>query len=484
MHRWLVWNVLFRLQEIVKRHPTFEILKEMEVADTLTQDKLEELRLKRLQQFLDYCFAHVPYVRRRFEEAGISPSNIGGIEDLAKLPVMRKDHVRKHRAELRSDIAGSLVPIATGGSTGEPLICDLSNRRIAARVACRQRVSGWWGLSVGDLEVALWGSPIELSHQDRLRTFRDWLLRTRLLPAFEMDECTMSRYLDLIEDARPRQVFGYSSALYLLSLHAKRHGRSLGHLGAKAAFVTGEVLLPRQRHQISETFNCPVADGYGGRDSGFIAHECPQGGMHILSDAVIVEVVDAEGRPLGPGERGEIIVTDLYSHEVPFLRYATGDVGVLSARSCICGRSLPLFERIEGRANDAIVSPDGRVINSLALIYPVRETAGIEQFRIYQQAVDKFHIKIVRGEQFPPDGENRIRQNWAKLLRSPIHVSFEYLPILPSERSGKFRHVVSEISPGKTLGSSSHEYAQMRPAVHLAGSHGAEWPTHPPSHRI
>ena len=243
-------------------------------------------------------------------------------------------------------------------------------------MACRQRISRWWGLSVGDLEIALWGSPVELTRQQRLQEIRDWLLATRLLPAFEMNEPTMGIYLDILERRPWRQIFGYPSAIYLLCLEARKQGRDLRRLGVKAVFVTGEVLLPHQRELISETLACPVADGYGGRDSGFIAHECPQGGMHILADCTIVEVLDPDGQPVPPGESGEITVTDLYSHEAPFIRYRTGDIGVVSSRQCRCGRALPLLEKIEGRSNDLILAPDGRIINSLALIYAVREVAG------------------------------------------------------------------------------------------------------------
>jgi phenylacetate-CoA ligase len=273
----------------------------------------------------------------------------------------------------------------------------------------------------------------------------------------------MSHYLDVIEEDGCRQIFGYPSAIYVLCLHAQKQNKPLRHLGVKVVFVTGEVLLPHQRELISETFNCPVADGYGGRDSGFIAHECPQGGMHIMGDAVIVEVLDTGGRPVAPGQAGEIVVTDLYSHEAPFIRYATGDVGVFSDSSCRCGRSLPLFERIEGRANDSIVTPDGRVINSLALIYSVREISGIEHFRIFQKAVDRFYVEVVRNQDFRIQDEEQIRESWTKLLRSSIQITFEYLPSLHVERSGKFRHVVSEVPAGKRLGSALPEPTRLAP---------------------
>jgi phenylacetate-CoA ligase len=451
VHRWLAWNIVFRIHELAKGHPTYKILREMEAADQLAGPELEQLRREKLREFLDYCYAHVPYVRTQMRQAGIEPSHIHGPEDLIRLPLMTKKDVSENRSDLRSDIASHLTPFTTGGSTGQPLMFDIAKRRVAARVAARQRVSRWWGLSVGDPEIALWGSPIELTHQDRLRRLRDKFLSTRLLSAFEMNESTMSQYLDLLEGGHCRQVFAYPSAVYLLCVQARKQGRDLRRLGIKAVFVTGEVLFPYQRELIAETLNAPVADGYGGRDSGCIAHECPQGGMHVFADSMIVELIDAECRPVPAGEAGEIVVTDLYSHEAPFIRYATGDIAVFSARRCACGRSLPLLERIEGRSNDAVVTPDGRIINSLALIYPVREVEGIEQFRIRQKQVDCFHVQIVRNEKFRLEGEERIRTGWAHLLRAPIEVTFEYLPSLPSERSGKFRHVISELPAGRAL---------------------------------
>jgi phenylacetate-CoA ligase len=445
MKRWLIWNVLFRLHEAAKRHPTFRFLREMEAAESLSAAGLAELQCQKLQDLIQYGYRHVPYVRARLDAAGMAPSSLRTPEDLARVPVMRKAEVRQHRAELRSDIAGKLASFTTGGSTGEPLIFDLAKRRVASRVACRQRTSRWWGVSVGDPEVAIWGSPVELKRQDIVRSLRDVFLASRLLSAFEMNDATMSHYIDILEQGGYRQIFGYPSALYLLGLHARAKGRNLRRLGLKVAFVTGEVLYEYQREVISEVFNCPVANGYGGRDSALIAHECPQGGMHILADALILELVDPQGQPVPPGEPGEIVITDLYSHEAPFIRYGTGDVAVLSTKACRCGRSLPMLERVEGRSNDTIVAPDGRIINSLALIYSVREVQGIERFRIRQKSLTSFHIQVVRNRNFSTAAEERVRDNWTRLLRTTVDIAFEYLNELPPDPSGKFRHVVSDV---------------------------------------
>jgi phenylacetate-CoA ligase len=445
MRRWFIWNVLFRLHERAKRHDTFRFLREMEAAERLSPAALEDLRRRKLRDLLEYAHLHVPYVKARMAASGVRPSDIREPADLRLFPLMRKADIRANREALRSDIAANLSSFTTGGSTGDPLIFDLAKRRVASRVACRQRTSRWWGVSVGDPELALWGAPVELTRQDTIRGIRDFFLASRLLSAFEMNEATMSGYLDVLQEGGYRQVFGYPSALYLLCAHAQKERRNLRGLGVRVAFVTGEVLFPYQREMIANTLNCPVANGYGGRDSALIAHECPEGGMHILSDAVIVETLDPQGNPVPSGEPGEIVVTDLYSHEAPFIRYATGDVGVLSPRACPCGRPLPLLERIEGRSNDMIVAPDARIINSLALIYAVREVEGVENFRICQTAPDRFEVTLVAGNGYARSGEDRIRRRWMELLRAPLTVTFAYVRVLPPDPSGKFRHVVSQV---------------------------------------
>jgi phenylacetate-CoA ligase len=192
--------------------------------------------------------------------------------------------------------------------------------------------------------------------------------------------------------------------------------------------------------------NCPVADGYGGRDSGFLSHECPQGGMHILSDAVILEVLDPDGQPVLPGESGEIVVTDLYSDDVPFIRYATGDRGVLGRERCRCGRALPLLEKLDGRLMEFFLTPDGRTIPGGSVFYAFYGIDGIEQFKVIQKKVDHFHIQIVAGAAYSSEHEAKIREGLIRRMRSPVQVTFEYLSHLPAEPTGKFRCVVSEVA--------------------------------------
>src|SRR3977135_425252 len=116
MKRWLIWNVLFRLHEAAKQHPTYRFLREMEAAESLSTAGLRELQCRKLQDLILYGYTHVPYVRARMDEGGMEPGSLRTPEDLARLPIMRKADVRQHREQLRSDISGKLASFTTGGS--------------------------------------------------------------------------------------------------------------------------------------------------------------------------------------------------------------------------------------------------------------------------------------------------------------------------------------------------------------------------------
>jgi phenylacetate-CoA ligase len=211
------------------------------------------------------------------------------------------------------------------------------------------------------------------------------------------------------------------------------------------AFVTSEKLYDHQREKIEQVFGCPVANGYGGRDAGFIAHECPAGSMHITSEDIIVEIVDKQGNVLPIGESGEIVVTHLATRDFPFVRYRTGDVGILSLEACSCGRGLPVLKEIQGRSTDFVIAKNGTVIHGLALIYILRDLPGISSFKVTQETLDFVRVEIVKGSDYLPSNEQSIREVFKERLGVTVAVEFEYCNEIKPEKSGKFRYVISKV---------------------------------------
>jgi phenylacetate-CoA ligase len=216
-------------------------------------------------------------------------------------------------------------------------------------------------------------------------------------------------------------------------------------LGIKVAFVTSERLYDDQRRDIEEVFACGVANGYGGRDAGFIAHACPAGSLHLTAEDLIVEVVDAEGQNAPAGTAGEIVVTHLATRDFPFVRYRTGDVGRLSDALCRCRRGLPVLAEVQGRTTDFVVAQNGTIMHGLALIYVIRDLNGVERFKIIQESLDTTRILIVCGNDFRHALIPMIQENIKRRLGPDVDVIVELVDSIAADPSGKFRYVVSHV---------------------------------------
>jgi len=438
-------SVIFPLQEKLKGHTTVADRRALEQSQWWAPETLEAHRVERLRSLLLRAGSRVPYYRDLFARIGFDPASVASIADLQRLPFLDKPLIREHTEALKADDARGLVRFNTGGSSGVPLIFFIGSERVSRDVAAKWRATRWWGVDIGDAEVVLWGSPIELGSQDRIRRWRDALMRTRLFPAFEMSDRKVADFIAQFRAMRPRMLFGYPSAFAHIARYAQRTGERLDDLGIKVVFVTSERLYDHQRDLIEKVFGAPVANGYGGRDAGFIAHQCPHGSMHITAEDIIVEIVDAQGQVLPPGQSGEIVVTHLATGDFPFIRYRTGDVGALGEQPCGCGRTLPVLQKIEGRSTDFIVAQDGTVMHGLALIYVVRDMPGVSAFRIEQESLDLTRVRIVTDDDFPPDGDERIRDGMKARLGSAVDVVVEHVNQIAAEGSGKFRYVVSKV---------------------------------------
>jgi phenylacetate-CoA ligase len=258
MYTRLCAGLFFPLHERLKGHSTVTLRKQLEESQWWSPERLNRLRVQRLRAFLQQIGSTVPYYQRLFAQERFDPNGIESLDALARLPFLTKPLIRAQSESLKAIDAGALTRYNTGGSSGEPLIFYIGKGRRSHDVAAKWRATRWWNADIGDREVVVWGSPIELGTQDRLRRLRDGLMRSHLLPAFELSEANLDRFAQTIRRLRPRMLFGYPSSLALIARHARGKGLAMNELGIRVAFVTSERLYDDQRQIIGSVFGCPM----------------------------------------------------------------------------------------------------------------------------------------------------------------------------------------------------------------------------------
>jgi phenylacetate-CoA ligase len=374
------------------------------------------------------------------------------LEQLRRLPVMTKQDARANVDRLRwVGVPGGASKYNTGGSSGEPLLFYFGRSRQASDAAGRIRARRWWGVDVGDREAYLWGAPAELNKTDRIKTIRDGLLNQLVLNAFAMSAANMDGYLEAVQAFRPKCIYGYASSVALLAARAHARGIRLRLPELRVVCATGEPLYPHQRQLIEEVFGVPVANEFGSRDIGFTAHETPHGEMLLISESIILEVLDEAGQPVLPGELGEAVATGLCSDAQPFIRYRTGDMVRMRPQGCSDGRGLHVLSEVVGRTTDFVVRPDGVVMHALAVIYVLRAVEGIAQFKFIQHALRDVEVLIVPASQWTESSHARVIADLAARLGNDVRVGIRLVDDIPVEASGKYRYVVSHVPPQRGL---------------------------------
>jgi len=451
MYSKLVKHLIFPLHEKILGRDTYKFLESLEKEQYLPEAKIAELKFFKLKELLIHAKENIPFYQKRFSEAGFDPEIMSSIEDFKVLPLLSKQEIRKNLQDMKwKNSPGGLQRYNTGGSSGNPLVFYFDRRRQAYDAAARALTHKWWDIDIGDKELYLWGSPLEITKQDKIKDIRDMLTNDLLISAFEISEHQVPDMIQQIKKFKPKCVFGYPSTITLFCKMAEKIGYRLDNQGVKVVFSTAEVLYDHQRELISKSFGgVPVTDCYGSREGGFVSHECKDGKYHIIESNYIVEFLK-EGKEVDTGEDGEVVLTHLDAWGMPFIRYRTGDVAQPGETGCACGRTWRTIQNIQGRTTDFVVTPDGRWQHALSVIYVVRDIEGVDAFKIIQHKVDEIEVLLkIHEDIYPVNGNDRIVKGFKKRMGDSVNVKVSMTNVIPRDASGKYRYVVSKVESFK-----------------------------------
>lgn len=399
---------------------------------------------EQLTRLLHRAATRVPYYRQHWRERS-QRGDKASFEILENWPVLQKETLRRDAAAFVADDCdkSKMVCEHTSGTTGTPV--DLWQSRDTTRAwyaLYEARTRGWCGVGRHD-RWGIVGAQRVVPLETKSPPFWVWNagLNQLYLSALHVAPWSAVAYLDAIKKYRLKYLLGYTNSLVFLAQAA---------LETKAKFqltvviTNGEEVTTRQRKIMEAGFGSPVRETYGMSEVAAAAGECEAGAMHLWPDVGHVEILDDDYRPVPAGSPGRIVTTGLLNFDMPLIRYDTRDIASLPAnpKPCACGRTLPMLVDLMGRADDVLVTKDGRRLVQIDGIFG--SDLHIKEGQIVQKSYDDYCVRVV-----PSAGWN---QNDAAKLRADLQqrvgdaeVTVEVVEHIERTWAGKFRIIISEI---------------------------------------
>lgn len=408
-----------------KYGPTFyETLGRLEQNDRKSLDQSIAEQRTAIKRMLAYARAHVPHYRR----LDCSP------EKLSEWPILEKATVATRPEDFLSDEfpARDLLTLRTSGTTGTPLAVRITKAYHQTEMAFRWRHRAWGGVPFPSRAAYFSGHAVVPPGQRRPPFWRADLVEKRLLcSSYHLTWANLPSYIEALRRYSPDFVHGYPSSLFLLARHLLERG--LTDVRPRAVFTASETLLDFQRAAIEKAFGTKVHNWYGNSEMTCNIVECAAGALHYRMDYGVLEL-------LGDGT---MLCSGLNNLAMPLIRYRVGDVAFARSGVCGCGIEFPMIERIEGRVEDYVRTPDGRWIGRLDHLF--KNAVHVREAQLVQPAIDELIIRIVPHEGYSNTEEQVILTEALQRLGESIRLRFEYVSELERTEAGKVRFVVSRL---------------------------------------
>ena len=406
---------------------------------------------KRLRELLSVARA-APYWKQVLDGLGKRPETFT-LDDLRLLPFLTKDILREREHDLRVPGARGVYENFSGGSTGIPIrFYQDSHYKVHMSVSTRL-CNEMAGAFTGARLAKLWGAPQDKRQiESRWGKAKLWLLNHQYLDTFDMGAERMTLYPRQMEEFQPDLIQAYASSIHLLARHLRRY-RIRPSYPRVAIISAAERLTEEMRHDIEQVFPVKVFNRYGSREVSAMAAECAEhNGLHITSAGHIVETVDPVTLEPVVGRPGEIVITVLHNHAMPFLRYRIGDVGLLDDRPCACGRTTPRLVDVLGRTSDNFLMPDGRIVHGEYFTHLFYGRPEVEQFQFIQDAVDDYVLRIVPGGGYCRELGRQLESQIRGFIGPTARLRLEIRDEIPKTASGKYRFTISRVKLDELAG--------------------------------
>ncbi len=406
----------------------------------LDRHALRTFRDRRVRLLVRHAYHHVPFYRRLYDEHGVDPRAIRGVEDLQKLPIVTKPMLQGLPIEQRLASGTDhrrLIVRKTSGSSGEPFCIAHTWIEERSLGLLRWRAMFDMGYRPTDRHAGvLMTHPSQRADvQLPLRVLRAaGVLRQTHIDCLQEP----AMILEALQSADPQVITGFPGVLARVAALSQQ--RNVTNLRPRLITTGGETITPLMRKQIEQGFAAPLYDAYGCHEFNLLAWQCREGTMHTCDDGSIVEVLQPDGAAAPPGGRGEVVGTNLHSFAMPFIRYRMADIVTRGEDRCGCGSPFASIASIQGRMVDHFQLPGGRLIHPWELAaHGIVNPEIVREYQLLQESESRVLLRIVPQRPLNEWELSHLAKPVQQMLGPDVSFELRLVERIPLEVTGKFR---------------------------------------------
>lgn len=409
--------------------------KQLSDIDSIMSAKDVKIKDERINGYvndiLQYASTHVPFYH-----------SFDGKKRLEDFPVVNKNIIRDNEAQFLSDEFDKerLAIRETSGSTGMPFTVYQDARK-------RQRATAdtLWFSKLAHYELGtrlyfsrVWDKKTTRSKWQCLR--QNWVLHD----ASSLSDGAIEGFVTQLEkDSSTKTVIIFASSLTSIAKYLER--KDYTPKAKVESFITvSEALNPWTKETIQKRFGAPVYSRYSDEELGIMAQQLENSDDFLVNTAsFFIELLAMDkDEPVADGEEGRIVVTDLFNHAMPLIRYDTGDIAVRKPDS-----ERVIFEKVGGRRVDYIFDTQGAMVSPYVINTPMHEYLEIQQYQFIQEGEKQYAMLVNLKDGHSFERENQMIAMLSSYLGEDAEISVKYVEEIPVLKSGKRKQVVNKYKP-------------------------------------
>lgn len=421
----------------------WEIYNWLKETQFWSQERIADYQVQEMKRIISLAYEKIPYYSKKMKELHTRPSDFERLEDLEQLPITTKAQVRKNPEEFKnSDFSGNVHLSYTSGTTGTPLEIALTSRALQFQWAVWWRHKSRFGLKLGDKHLVFGARLPVPSMKSKPPFWRvDKANNRYYISIYHISQESIGEIAQMMNEVSFDFYTGYPSAIYALVKHMKE--ANLKVKKAPRVVVCGaDALTPMIQREISDFLGIRVTDQYGSAEACGNFSRCEFEKYHLDFEFGIAELLPLTCSA-NPNIR-KMVFTGFANDAMPLIRYDIGDYGVLSVEKCKCGRESICLDSIEGRTEELLRTPDGRLVSGLNQVF--EWSTGVDAAQIVQEAEDKLRVLLVPNKNYSVSDKQKIENELTRRVGRGVEIKYELVRELISSKSGKQRLVISNLN--------------------------------------